>query len=318
MVRFKEICYNTLHGWLPFAVLFDRFPTFGLSKHPMDTPLKTVFHYTDYRKYLREYYDWAKANKKGFSHRAFMAKAGMSGPNYFKRVMEGVHNLTDNSIPKFSAALELNEGEAHYFRHLVYFNQAETLEDKDRWFGVLMDLKSPHSHYVLEKAQYDYYKDWYNIAIREMLSFLPYNDNAAEMGKHLAPPVPPKKVKKAIELLSGLGLIAKKEDGSYRAATTFIHTDPDVQSLLIPKFHQSMTRLAEEAITRFPKDERYFSSSTVSLSEKTYQEIIELIRGTRKEVLRKVGEDPVPERVYHLNMQLFPLTSGPAKRKRRA
>src|SRR3954464_9909208 len=130
----------------------------------MDAPQKTVFDYTDYRKFLREYYAWAKTNKRGFSHRAFMAKAGMSGPNYFKRVMEGVHNLTEHSIPKFTSALELTEPEAGYFKHLVLFNQARTLEEKDRLFSVLMDMKSPRSHYVLEKAQYDYYKDWYNVA----------------------------------------------------------------------------------------------------------------------------------------------------------
>ena len=247
-----------------------------------------------------------------------MAKTGMSGPNYFKRVMDGVHDLTDNSIPKFASALGLTDSEANYFKNLVYFNQAETLEDKDKYFGILMDLKTPHSHYVLEKAQYEYYQDWYNIAIREMLSFFPYDGNAAEMGKRLAPPVPPKKVKQAIALLEGLGLIEKGEDGTWRATSKFILTDPDVQSLFVPKFHQAMTRMAGEAITRFPKDERYFSSSTVSLSERTYKEIIELIRATRKEVLRKVGEDQEPDRVYHLNMQLFPLTAGAARRKRKA
>ncbi len=284
----------------------------------MDTVRKSIFDYTDYRRYLREYYAWAKSHERGFSHRAFMAKTGMSGPNYFKRVMEGVHNLTDNSIPKFASALGLTESEANYFKYLVYFNQAETLEEKDRFFGILMDLKTPHSHYQLEKAQYEYYQDWFNIAIREMLAFLPYKDNAAEMGKRLAPPVPPKKVKKAIELLEGLGLIEKGEDGAYRAASKFILTDPDVQSLFVPKFHQTMTRMAGEAITRFTKDERYFSSSTVSMSERTYKDIIELIRATRKEVLRKVGEDQEPERVYHLNMQLFPLTAGAARKKRKA
>jgi uncharacterized protein (TIGR02147 family) len=284
----------------------------------MHPPTPSVFAFTDYRRYLREYYAWAKAHQRGFSHRAFMAKTGMSGPNYFKRVMDGAHNLTGNSIPKFASALGLSEPEAEYFRNLVYFNQAETLEDKDKYFGILMELKSPHSQYVLEKAQYDYYRDWYNIAIREMLSFFRYDGNAAELGKRLAPAVPPKQVKQAIALLEGLGLVAKGEDGSYRATAKFILTDPDVQSLLIPKFHQAMTRMAGEAITRFPKEERYFSSSTVSLSEATYMDIIELIRATRKEVLRKVGEDAEPDRVYHLNMQLFPLTAGPARRKRKA
>jgi len=283
----------------------------------MHPPIPSVFQYTDYRRYLREYYAWAKAHQRGFSHRAFMAKTGMSGPNYFKRVMEGAHNLTENSIPKFAAALGLNEAEAEYFKNLVYFNQAGTLEDKDKYFGILMELKSPHSRYVLEKAQYEYYRDWYNIAIREMLAFFPYDGNAAEMGKRLAPPVPPKQIKEAIKLMESLGLIAKGEDGIYRTTAKFILTDPDVQSLLIPKFHQAMTRMAGEAITRFPKEERYFSSSTVSLSERTYAEIIELIRGTRKEVLRKVGEDAAPDRVYHLNMQLFPLTAR-ARRKGKA
>jgi len=232
--------------------------------------------------------------------------------------MEGAHNLTENSIPKFAAALGLGEAEAEYFKNLVYFNQAATLDDKDKYFGILMDLKSPHSHYLLEKAQYEYYRDWYNIAIREMLAFFPYDGNAAEMGKRLAPPIAPKQVKQAIKLLEGLGLIAKGEDGIHRTTAKFILTDPDVQSLLIPKFHQAMTRMAGEAITRYPKEERYFSSSTVSLSERTYAEIIELIRGTRKEVLRKVGEDAQPDRVYHLNMQLFPLTAAPARRRGKA
>ena len=40
----------------------------------MDSPRKSVFDYTDYRRYLREYYAWAKENERGFSHRAFMAK----------------------------------------------------------------------------------------------------------------------------------------------------------------------------------------------------------------------------------------------------
>ena len=277
--------------------------------------LKSIFDYTDYRKYLREYYAWAKSNQRGFSHRAFMAKTGMSGPNYFKRVMDGVHNLTDKSIPKFISALNITDSEAEYFRHLVYFNQAETLVEKDRCFTVLMDLKTPHRHTVLEKAQYDYYKDWYNIAIREMLSFFAYKDNPKDLGKRLSPPVPPKKVKQAIELLEALGLVEKTADGTLKATSQFVLTNPDVQSLLIPKFHQTMARLAEAAVTRFSKDERHFSSSTVSLSERTYKEIIELIRATRKEVLRKVGEDQEPERVYHLNMQLFPLTAAASKRK---
>ncbi len=100
--------------------------------------MNPIFDYTNYRKYLHDYYKWAKVNVRGFSHRAFLAKAGMSGPNYLKRVMEGVHNLTENSIPKFATAMDLSETEATYFKYLVFFNQGKTLDEKDKYFEILM------------------------------------------------------------------------------------------------------------------------------------------------------------------------------------
>jgi uncharacterized protein (TIGR02147 family) len=279
--------------------------------------LKPIYEFTDYRRYLQEYYAWAKANKRGFSHRAFLKKAGMSGPNYLKRVMEGEHNLTDNSIPKFTQAMDLDEKQANYFKHLVYFNQAKTLDEKDRYFAELMELKTPveDTRRVLEKDQYDYYLHWYNVAIREMLAFFPFADNPAEMGKQLNPSVPTKKVKLALDLLKRLEMIELKEDGTWRAAADFVKSNPDIDSLLLPKFHQAMAKLAEEAITRFPKEERHFSSVTVSLSPPTYHKIIEIIRTARKQALEAVAQDPGPSRVYHLNLQLFPLTHIKSKKK---
>ena len=241
----------------------------------------------------------------------------MSGPTYLKRVMEGQHDLTDSSIAKFSQALELNSLEAEFFSCLVHFNQARTLDEKDRHFHRLMALKSPHSEHVLEQSQYEYYRDWFNIALREMLAFTPYNGDPAELAKKLSPPVLPKKVKRAMELLESLGLISRGDDGYYRTTDNFILTQPGIESLLLPKFHQSMARLAQEAITRFPKSERYFSGSTVSISEPTYEAIIEIIRSARKDILKRVADDPEPNRVYHLNMQLFPLTALPPKRGRK-
>ena len=78
-----------------------------------------------------------------------------------------------------------------------------------------------------------------------------------------------------------------------------------------------MGRLAVDAVERIPKNERYFSGTTVSISPPTFRSCIEKIRALRQEILDAVAKDPSPERVYHLNMQLFPLTSGPRKRGRR-
>ena len=173
-----------------------------------------------------------------------------------------------------------------------------------------------HSQHLLEKSQYNYYKDWYNIAIREILSYFPYKGDPAELGKEIAPPISPKKVKKALELLETLELIEKRTDGSYALTSRAITTGPDIQSLLIPKFHISMAKLAEEAVTRFKKEDRYFSSVSMSLSKENYEAIIQLIRDFRKKVVEKVSEEADPDRAYHLNLQFFPM-SRPRKKKKK-
>ena len=40
--------------------------------------MRPIFEYSDYRQFLRDYYAWAKENKRGFSHRSFLSKAGMA------------------------------------------------------------------------------------------------------------------------------------------------------------------------------------------------------------------------------------------------
>lgn len=280
--------------------------------------MKSIFEYSDYRQFLQDFYAWAKTHRKGFSHRYFLQKAGMSGPTYLKRVMEGQHDLTEKSIPKFAAALELNATETDFFRALVHFNQARTLEEKDLQFHRVIALKSPHSQHTLEKSQYEYYRDWYNVAIREMLATIPFDgSNYADLAKRLSPAILPKKVKRAISLLEELGLIRQDATGRYHVVSAFVLSDPGVQSLLIPKFHQVMARLAEEAISRFPKQERFFNGTTVSLSETTYDRVTEIMTHAQQDILKLVGEDSNPDRVYHLNMQLFPLTSPPPRRGRR-
>jgi uncharacterized protein (TIGR02147 family) len=283
----------------------------------MNGLMPSIFDFTDYRRFLRDYYAWAKIHKKGFSHRSFLGTAGMAGSAYLKRVMEGQHDLTPDSIAKFSLALGLSSQEKLYFESLVSFNQAQTLADKDRFFKRLMDVKSPHKTATLEPAQYEFYSDWYNVAIREILAFIPYQNNAEEISRHLTPTVAPGKVKKAIELMQRLGIVSQGPDGAWRASTTLLKTDPSVQSLLIPRFHQAMAKLGLEAIERYKKEERYFSGSTLSVSPEMYGVIIEKIRALRADILDYVASGEEPEQVYHLNMQLFPLTTGPRKRGRK-
>jgi hypothetical protein len=85
--------------------------------------MRSVFEYTDYRRYLHDFYHYKKRTNPYYSYRLFSMKAGFKAPNLLKLVMDGQRNLTRESVDKFVHALRLSNGEAAYFTSLVLHNQ---------------------------------------------------------------------------------------------------------------------------------------------------------------------------------------------------
>ena len=78
-----------------------------------------------------------------------------------------------------------------------------------------------------------------------------------------------------------------------------------------------MGELALNTLDKVPVTERNFSTLTLGLTEKSYQKILkELVYFRRKIIALATNEDEV-ERVYELNLQLFPLTRKLNKRETR-
>jgi len=85
--------------------------------------MTNVFDYTDYRAFLKSYYEDKKSHTQYFSFRYFSKKAGFSSPSWLKFVINGERNLAQDSIERFITALELKERAGEYFRALVNFNR---------------------------------------------------------------------------------------------------------------------------------------------------------------------------------------------------
>ena len=74
-----------------------------------------VYAYYNYRKYLQDYYDYRKSVQRYFSYRSFAKKAGYSSSGFYLDLVRGRKSLTPQMLPKFIAALGLNEKEGRYF-----------------------------------------------------------------------------------------------------------------------------------------------------------------------------------------------------------
>src|SRR3989339_1826407 len=93
----------------------------------------SVFHYTDFRRYLTDFYENEKKANPSFSYRAFAQRAGINSSGLYMDVASGRRPLNTGQILKFAKALGLNRKEEEYFENAVHFGQASGLEEKKRF-----------------------------------------------------------------------------------------------------------------------------------------------------------------------------------------
>ncbi len=265
-----------------------------------------IFNYTDFRKYLTDYYEDKKKENSKFSYRYLTSQGGINAGN-FAKMLKGERNFTLNSAIALSQALKLNKKERDYFQSMVLFCQAKSHEEKKRYFEELMTFKEA-SVRVLDANHYMFYDKWYYTAVREALAFFPLNDkNFAQLGKCISPPVSEKQVASAIGLLVELNLVEKDQDGYYKRTNALLSTGNDIKSLTLNNFIINNLMLAAKAINNGAKDCNY-SSVTFSVSKKDFEDIQEEIRRARRKIMELAKNSDDPDRVYQLNVQLFPMT----------
>lgn len=100
----------------------------------MDSNAPSIFEYTDYRLYLRDTYTLRKKKDKKFSHRYIALHVGATSSGWFSDIINSRINLTPIFVPKVSKLLGHRQRESDFFELLVHYNQAESLEMKNRYF----------------------------------------------------------------------------------------------------------------------------------------------------------------------------------------
>lgn len=270
--------------------------------------MKAIFEYFDYRAFLRDYYAENKSKNRYFSYRFFARKAGIKSPVFFKEVAEGQKKLSPGMVEKFSSALHFNEKEATYFKYLVLFDQAKTGKEKQEHYAVLRSMENIKSEKALNAAQYDYFSTWYNVVIRELVTLFDFKDNFKLLASMILPQIKTHEAKASVELLLKLGLIQKRADGTYVQADTAITVESGVASLAIRQLNKVMAMHAVDAIENFVKTERTIFGVTVGISHEMYDVINAEIASFKDRIVTLVSRDKKCERVYQLNMQLFPMS----------
>lgn len=258
---------------------------------------------------MRDYYAERK-ERSGFTWRDFSKAAGYSSPVFLKLVCDGKSNLSEVGIERVASAIGLVGVDLQYFRLLVSFNQEKNSETQKAVFAQMRVLAKENEMELLGENQYDYFSSWRNPVLRElapkMKGLAPF-----KIAEKFAFQTSSDEVKKALEVLQRVGMLEKDADGSYVQVNKGVTTgNLEVSSLAVRDMHRQMGELAVRALDEIPCDERDVSGLTMGISESAFYKISKEIEDFRRRVTAIVMDSTGDERVYRLNVQLFPLTKA--------
>jgi uncharacterized protein (TIGR02147 family) len=268
--------------------------------------MKPVKEYMEYRDFLRDYYEDKKRNNPYFSLRYMGGKVAIDASHLVK-IFQKQRHIGNKSIETFIRFCGMNDNDAEYFAALVRFNKSKSDRDTKNLYERLLLLKGVKS-FSLEKSQYEYYTKWYYAAILTLLDFYEFRGDYKALAARLSPPISVREAKKAVALLDKLGLIARKARGPYTLTNKIISTGEHCTSIAVKAYQEETMRLAAESLYRHPREMRNISTVTITIAESDLDVINEMIKGFRSTLLKFASDTQNADKVYQLNVQLFPLT----------
>ena len=269
--------------------------------------MKSIFHYNSFRRYLKDYYEHHKTHDR-LSMRALAARAGMNSTAWIHHLIRGTKNLSPRSARNLGKAMQLEGVALEYFLILVQFEQSTMTDERDRLFQRLLDMKIEQKAVGIAEQQYEYYTQWYHPVVRSLVSKVDFGNDFALLGRCLNPPISGPRARQSVRLLERLGLIVQDKDGRWRQKDPLITTGDEVDSLNIANYHRQVARLAQGAVDRSGRDLHELAAMTVGVDKETFEKIRDRVRSFRKDIIDLVDSAGETDRVYQLNVQLFPVS----------
>jgi len=276
--------------------------------------MQNVYSYTDYRKFLHDWYAGRKEQNPSFSYRIISARVGFRSAGHFTLILQGKANISLQLAMKFAAVMRLKRRETDYFQNMVLYNQAKSHAERKVYFEKMQEFKESAVHLV-DAGQYEYYGKWYHAAIRALAGACDIKDDYAELGAQLIPSVPAAEVVKSVELLLRLNLVRRDESGILRITDQLISTGYDIQSVALTNYLLSSLNQASKAFDRFPRDQRNMSCVVLGISHEGFLQVQQELRDFRRRIM-DIAKRRAADSVYQLSFQFFPL-SKPVRKENR-
>ena len=278
----------------------------------------SIYQYVDFRQFIIDRVETLQAENEHLSIREILRRVECSSPSYYKEVIvDGKKRMSLAVARRFGKFLKLSPPETEYFILLVQFNQAKTELERLHFYERIIHFKQkPQTeNHFLTIREYGYMAHWQNVVIRELLPLLSSfgNRNAAEravLASKLRIPITDRQINDAIALLESLRFVSKDGDGNYRKTATAIRAE--TRSPAAYKMLCQFTDLGKEIINASDVRQRLFKVAVLGMNKENRAVIEKKLDEVCQEIVEIAGADKDKvDRLYGMNIQLYPLTKLP-------
>ncbi|MBC7531648.1 MAG: TIGR02147 family protein [Oligoflexus sp.] len=268
-----------------------------------------VMQFMDYRDFLAKLYESLKTTRKSYSYAKFSSAIGLSESNVIWQVLTHRRDLSEASAEKMSESLKFSFEKKKHFLLLVKHNNSRNPTIREACMNDLIQLRSRFLNDESQEQTLEYYEEWYNPVLREMIGLDDFQNDPDWINDRLFMKITPKRIEKSMLLLQKLELICFDSDRKRLVLTDKqVFPDRKVKALASIRYHQKACEIARESVTAVASHRRDLNVLTLCASEKSILAMKEIIHEAGRKLMEMERNEMDKEHLYQINLQVFSLT----------
>lgn len=268
--------------------------------------MKSIFVYSDYREYLRDYFEERRA-RSVFSWREFNRQAGFSSPNFLNLVCDGKSKLSRKRSCAVAAAMNLSNNEQAFFELLVAVDNEARPAEKKALVRQMRKMVSKSRTRIVDADAYVFYESWKYPVLRELAPLMP-GASFQKIADACHEKICAEDVENTLRFLVDAGFLEKDGDGRYSQTGANVTGSKEGLPRAMREMQRQMASLAEKAIGKYSKEERHFLGITCGGDEDTYKKVVAELEECRDRITTITSAAKNINQVFRINLQMFPLT----------
>lgn len=268
-----------------------------------------IFGYHDYRKFLNDWIEYQKVERRTFSLRLLAKESGLA-VSYLSMMLKGIRSLNPKAVEKLVPRLSLSTNERSYFDLLIVLGNSSAQEARLDALERMKRFKSYRRQNPKEAEVYQYLTRWYYVAIREMAALDGFRADPEWIQERLRHRVDLKEIRQALDFLKSNGYLEVKADGTAIPPEKTLDCQGGVYRIALSQFHREMLNQAARSIDLVPREQRNLMGHAMVLDQGTYEQAAEIIHQAIEKIRALQPKSLDGEAVYYTEFALFPLTQA--------